>query len=338
MKKQRLVKLLALVLGISALTACGSGGGGSSDGSGGDNGGGGGSKTLGPQWTNQVGSASGVVNTDHVSYEPVSNTLYRINLGRTSICTVSASAGSSTAWNCASAMSNFPAGYTIFSLNFIPDGNGNMLAFGTDSSSQYVLLKYNGSTWTTTQLNNIPNNTDFSTTYYYNGYVYGQTSTSVGGVNKQYNLIAFDPSTGNYNSANSINSAYTGMNTPGVNSSAIMNNTFYVTNVNTITATSLGNVNNITTYTGGSVASAIGVTNSTMYTCGPISGFYGTGINATALSNTSGWANIGYTSYISAGSYKVYQGCYSIYVGSNKVFVVGYVTNSTGSNAAVYTQ
>jgi hypothetical protein len=336
MQQKRLLQLLALGLGIAALSACGSGGGSSSD----DGGGGGGGKTLGPQWTHQIGSATGVLNTDNVSYEPASNMLYRINTGRSSICTVAANANSSTAWDCATVTSNFPTGYTIYSLNLIPDGSGNMLAFGTDGSSQYALLKYNGSSWTSVQLNNIPSNTDLSTIYYYNGYVYGTTNSSAGGANKQYNLIAFDTSSGNYSSANSINSVYTGMYSLSSSSATIMNSNLYVAGINTVTATSLSNTSNITTYSGGTIATAIGVTSSTIFTCGPISGFYGTGINSTPLSNTtaSGWTNAGWTSYINAGSYKVYEGCYSMYAGANKVFVVGYVATSTGSDAAVYTQ
>lgn len=339
MKNQRLVKLLTIVVGISALVACNSGGGSSSSD---DNGGGGsgGNKTLGPQWTHQVGSAIGVVNTDKVAYEPLSNTIYRINANRTSICTVSASADSSTAWDCTTVLSSFPSGYSIYSLNLIPDSNGDVYTFATNNIGQYYLLKYNGTTWTTTALNSIPSGTDLSTIYYYNGYVYGTTNVSAGGANKQYNLIAFDPSSGNYSISNSINSVYTGMNYPSSSSATIMNSTFYVAGLGAVTATSLTNTSNITSYSGGSVATAIGVTSSTLYTCGPISGFYGTGINATSLSNTSasGWTNVGWTAYISAGSYNVYEGCYSMYAGANKVFVVGYVTNSTGSNAAVYVQ
>jgi hypothetical protein len=74
-----------------------------------------------------------------------------------------------------------------------------------------------------------------------------------------------------------------------------------------------------------------------MYTCSPISGYTGTGINATLLSNTTGWGNVGYTAYIDVSNYKVYEGCYSMYASENKLFVVGY-TNSTSNPAAVFAQ
>ena len=71
----RLIKISVLA-GVSlSLFACG--GGGSSGG--GSNGDGGNTNVLGAQWTNQIGSASGVSGTDNISLEPVSNTIYRLN-------------------------------------------------------------------------------------------------------------------------------------------------------------------------------------------------------------------------------------------------------------------
>lgn len=334
----KLNKLL-VVLSTIVLTACNGGGGGSSSG-GGDNGGGGGggSYTLGAQWTNQIGSASGVVNTDNISYQPLSNTIYRLNQSNSTLCTISANANSSTAWDCSSAMANFPSGYRIYAYNFVPDENGNMLVIGKNNSNQYAILKYNGSTWTTTLLTGTATtNISFVKTFYNQGFVYGLTSTTVSSSTKQYNFVAFNADTGAYSSNNNINSVYVGMNDPSSNSAVIRNNIFYVSNVSTITATSLANTSNITTYSGGTFASAIGVTNTTMYTCSPISGYTGTGINATLLSNTTGWGNVGYTAYIDVSNYKVYEGCYSMYASENKLFVVGY-TNSTSNPAAVFAQ
>lgn len=332
----RLIKISVLA-GVSlSLFACG--GGGSSGG--GSNGDGGNTNVLGAQWTNQIGSASGVSGTDNISLEPVSNTIYRLNQNRSTLCTISASANSATPWNCSSVsvMNGFPSGYTIYSQNLVPDGSGNMYTIGMNASSQYFLLKYNGTSWSSVILSNVPSNINFVITYYYNGYIYGLTSSSLGNSN-QYNLVAFDPVTGNHNSANTINSVYTGVSVPTSNSSVIMNNTFYVNNVTNIQATSLINTSNVTTYRGETVSSSISATTSNLYACGPISGYTGTGINATSLSNPSGWQNVGYTYSLNVSGYNVYAGCYSMYASTNRVFVVGYVSNSAGNNdAAVFTQ
>ena len=110
-----------------------------------------------------------------------------------------------------------------------------------------------------------------------------------------------------------------------------------MSNLNTVTATNLTNTSDIKIYTGITSVVTTGATNNNLYVCGGLSGLLGNGINSIALTSNNTWANIGYTGIIPYTGYNIYQGCYSLYAASNKVFVVGYVPNS-GTSAAVYTQ
>ena len=331
------LKLIGVTLfAATGLLAC-NGGGGVSSGGGDNGGGGGGSITVGPQWTNQIGTTANVNHDDSITYEPISNQLYKLSAIKT-LCTISASSNSTIPWDCSTATSNFPTGYSFYNNNLVSDGNGNMLTFGKSTvGTQMVILKYNGSSWSVIPLQNIPNGIFYSTTFYNNGYIYAMSSSGGSGANTQYNFVAFDATTGVYSSSNNVAAVYTGINTPSWQTASIRNNIFYVSNLNTVTATNLTNTSDIKVYTGITSVVTTGATNNNLYVCGGLSGLLGNGINSIALTSNNTWANIGYTGIIPYTGYNIYQGCYSLYAASNKVFVVGYVPNS-GTSAAVYTQ
>lgn len=313
--------LVSCLLATGILTACNSGGS-SNDNGGGDNG--------FQQWTTQIGGDGTDGLVGRITYDPVKNLVYRDyeNEGNSVVCMVSGSASSSTPWDCSTLNDSLPNNTFIGSSNVVTDLSGNVYAFGIANDTP-SLLKYDGGSWTSYPLTGTPS-TDASNAggiYYYNGNVYGITSSSsVNGVTS--NLVGYT-TTGAY--VNTINNVYTGTDTITYANAPIYNGRIYINDYGKVQSTNLSNTSDIHTYA--NIPSSSGLSLGITVNSSGIIACSNYGIYSNSLSN-SGWSKIGYTYQLQS----IYMGCVYAASKGNKALVMGYTSSSGVGNSAMYIQ